>query len=88
MTHMDTLLGKYLETNNETTAVAMQQPACQWTGWVAITWEAQQSTRNSRETVGNSVFYGVSSEGLSGGQLEQEFRIVRVSVKRRLGQCS
>jgi hypothetical protein len=54
--HIDPLLGKDFETNNETTAVARQQPAHQWTGLVAITWEPQKSTRNERGTVGNSVF--------------------------------
>jgi hypothetical protein len=36
MWHTDALLGKDLETNNETTVIARQQTACQWTGWVAI----------------------------------------------------
>jgi hypothetical protein len=48
------LLGKDRETNNETTAVARQQPARQWTGWVAITWEPQQ-TRTQQEK--SCVFY-------------------------------
>jgi hypothetical protein len=34
--HIDQLLGNDSETNNETTAVAWQRPARQWTGWEAV----------------------------------------------------
>jgi hypothetical protein len=49
------LLGKHVQTNTRPTiyggafyvfrseTVARQQPALQWTGWVAITWEPQQT---------------------------------------------
>jgi hypothetical protein len=40
-----------LEVSNETTAAARQQPARQWTGCLAITWESQRTTRNNRRTV-------------------------------------
>jgi hypothetical protein len=65
--HIDPLLGKDRETN-KTTAVARQQSARQWNGWVVITWEPQQSTCN-RATAGNNVFYVVHAKGLSMGQV-------------------
>jgi hypothetical protein len=41
---IESLLGKESETNTKTTAVARHQPARQWTGFVAITWEPQQTS--------------------------------------------
>jgi hypothetical protein len=64
---MDPLLGKDRETNNETTAVARQQPARQWTGWKTVFSAgfapiAAHATIDT--TVKSGVFYAVRGEWL------------------------
>jgi hypothetical protein len=82
---IDPLLGKDRETN-ETTAVAKQQLARQWTGWVVITWEPQESTC-SRGTVANSVFYAVHAKGLSMGQVYSLVQLWDIRQKLKNLHC-
>jgi hypothetical protein len=66
------LIGNYYETNNETTAVARQQPSRQWTGWKAefsagSTPMAAKATMDT--TMRIDVFYTVRADGLSVGKV-------------------
>jgi hypothetical protein len=45
--------------------VARQQPVRQWTGWVAITWEPQQ-TRTQQQKSSRGYKSQRSSDGVSG----------------------
>jgi hypothetical protein len=39
------------EASYETTVVGTQQPALQWTGWLAITWEPQQTRMQQQKSM-------------------------------------
>jgi hypothetical protein len=50
-------VGRQTPGNNQTTGVATQQPARQWTGWVAIAWEPPAETHATIDPLLETVFY-------------------------------
>jgi hypothetical protein len=69
---IDSLLGTDLETNNETTAVAWQQPARQWTGWKTV-FSAGFAPMTAHAKIDTTVRSDVSTRSAPSGYKRENF---------------